>query len=78
MPCGYCARALSQIDPDADVVLVCRSAPEDYDALIPGLETYGFPVHWQPTARTTRFSFHYEGDRRIMSIDALIHLEAVS
>jgi len=34
----YCARALSQIDPDADVVLVCRSAPEDRDALVPGLQ----------------------------------------
>ena len=67
----YCARALSQIDPDADVVLVCRCAPEDHDALVPGLEKFGFPVRWQPTARTTRFSFHYEGDRRIMSIDAL-------
>jgi len=67
----YCARALSQIDPDADVVLVCRSAPEEYDALVPELKTFGFPVYWQPTARTTRFSFHYEGDRRIMSIDAL-------
>lgn len=67
----YCARALSQIDPDADVVLVCRSAPEDHDALVPELEEFGFPVHWQPTARTTRFSFHYEGERRIMSIDAL-------
>jgi sugar/nucleoside kinase (ribokinase family) len=67
----YCARALSQIDPAADVVLVCRSAAEDYDALVPALERFGFQVHWEPAARTTRFSFHYEGERRIMSIDAL-------
>ena len=67
----YCARALGEINPDADVVLVCRSAEADYDALVPPLEEFGFPVHWQPTALTTRFSFHYEGDRRIMSIDAL-------
>ncbi len=67
----YCARALSQIDADADVVLVCRSAEEDRDALVPGLEEFGFPVVWRPAARTTRFSFHYEGDRRIMQIDAL-------
>ena len=67
----YCARALSEIDPDADVVLVCRSAAEDRDALVPRLEEFGFPVHWQAAERTTRFSFHYEGDRRIMAIDSL-------
>ena len=67
----YCARALREIDPDADVVLVCRSAPKDYAALVPGLEGFGFPVHWRPAERTTRFSFHYDGERRIMQIDAL-------
>jgi len=67
----YCARALSQIDPAADVVLVCRSAREDREALVPRLEEFGFPVHWRPAERTTRFSFHYEGERRIMRIDAL-------
>ena len=67
----YCARALSQIDPDAEVVLACRTAPEDREVLVPRLEEFGFPVRWQPAEQTTRFSFHYEGDRRIMSIDAL-------
>jgi len=67
----YCARALCEIDPDADVVLVCRCASEDRDALVRGLEEFGFPVHWQAAERTTRFSFHYEGERRIMRIDAL-------
>jgi len=65
----YCARALSQIDPGADVVLVCRSAPADRDAIVPGLERFGFPVRWQAAKHTMRFSFHYEGDRRIMQID---------
>lgn len=67
----YCARALREINAEADVVLVCRSAPEDYDALVPGLEEFGFPVHWRSAERTTRFSFHYERERRIMQIDAL-------
>ena len=67
----YCARALSEIDPDADVVLVCRSAVEDREALVPRLEEFGFPITWQAAAQTTRFSFHYEGDRRIMAIDSL-------
>jgi sugar/nucleoside kinase (ribokinase family) len=67
----YCARALREIDPHADVVLVCRSSAEDHDALVPRLEDLGFPVVWQAAERTTRFSFHYEGERRIMAIDAL-------
>lgn len=67
----YCARALRKIDPDTDIVLACRCAPADREALVPGLEAFGFPVAWQPGERTTRFSFHYEGDRRIMEVDAL-------
>ena len=67
----YCARALREIDPEADVVLVCRCAADDHEALIPRLEEFGFPVVWRPAERTTRFSFHYEGDQRIMRIDAL-------
>ena len=67
----YCARALHEIDPHADVVLACRSASEDRDALVPRLEDFGFPVDWQPAAQTTRFSFHYDGDQRIMQVDAL-------
>jgi sugar/nucleoside kinase (ribokinase family) len=67
----YCARALREISPDADVVLVCRSAAADRDALVPALEELGFPGHWRPSQTTGRFSFHYEGERRIMSIDAL-------
>ena len=67
----YCARALARIAPEADVVLVCRSAEADRDAIVPDLEELGFPVTWRPAERTTRFSFHYEGDRRIMRIDAL-------
>jgi sugar/nucleoside kinase (ribokinase family) len=67
----YCARALSRIEPGADVVLACRSAEADRHATLPGVERFGFPATWRPAATTTRFSFHYEGDRRIMEIDAL-------
>ena len=67
----YCARALSRVDPDADIVLACRCAAADHSALVPGVESFGFPVHWRPAERTTRFSFHYEGERRIMAIDEL-------
>ena len=67
----YCARALHEIDPGADAALVCRCASTDRDSLLPGLEQLGFPVRWREAERTTRFSFHYEGERRIMRIDAL-------
>lgn len=67
----YCARALHEIDPAADVALVCRSGSADRGALLPGLEGFGFPVHWRAAKRTTRFSFHYEDERRIMQIDEL-------
>jgi sugar/nucleoside kinase (ribokinase family) len=67
----YCARALARIDPESDVVLVGRCAPADRDAIVPGLEEFGFPVHWHAAGTTTRFSFHYEGERRIMEIDAI-------
>ncbi len=67
----YCARALREIAPDADVVLVCRCAGADRDLLVPVVESFGYPVFWRPAERTTRFSFHYEGDRRIMSLDAV-------
>lgn len=67
----YCGRALRQIDPDADVVLVCRCSEEDAAVLLPPVEALGFPVVWRPAQRTTRFAFHYEGDRRIMRLDAV-------
>jgi sugar/nucleoside kinase (ribokinase family) len=65
----YCGTALRRIDPDADVVLVCRCAEEDRGTLLPAVEALGFPVVWRPAEHTTRFAFHYEGDRRIMRLE---------
>ena len=31
----------------------------------------GLPVSWRPARETTAFSFHYEGDRRVMAVDAV-------
>jgi sugar/nucleoside kinase (ribokinase family) len=68
----YCSHALRTLAPELDVTLVCRCAAEDAAAVVPRLEAeVGFPIVWQPAETTIRFSFHYEGDRRIMSIDAL-------
>jgi sugar/nucleoside kinase (ribokinase family) len=65
----YCGRALREINPAADVVLVCRCAEADRETLLPAVEALGFPVVWRAAERTTRFAFHYEGDRRIMRLD---------
>lgn len=65
----HCARALRALRPTADVVLVCRCAAADRGVLLPAVEELGFPVVWRPAERTTRFAFHYEGDRRIMRLD---------
>lgn len=67
----YCARALSRVAPDEDVVLACRCAPAERDAIVPGLEQFGFPISWHEAETTTQFSFHYEGERRIMEIGAV-------
>ena len=45
--------------------------PRDRDAVMPSLQGFGFPVHWRPAERTTRFSFDYDGDRRVMEIGEL-------
>lgn len=65
----YCGTALRRINPDADVVLACRCAERDRETLLPAIESLGFPVVWRPADHTTRFAFHYEGDRRIMRLD---------
>ena len=67
----YCAHTLHVLNPHADVVLVCRSTAEDGEVIVPQLEQLGFPIVWQPAEATTRFSFRYDGDRRIMSLDEL-------
>lgn len=67
----YQARALAAIERTADVQVVTRCAPEDRDLLLPPLEAYGLPVAWRPARETQSFSFHYEGERRLMEVDGL-------
>jgi sugar/nucleoside kinase (ribokinase family) len=67
----YQARAFAAIEHAADVQLVTRCAPQDRDLLVPPLEAYGLPVEWRPARETQSFKFHYEGERRVMEIDAL-------
>jgi sugar/nucleoside kinase (ribokinase family) len=65
----YAARALARLGADAHVRASCSA--EDRPVLIPPLEAFGLPVSWQESSATTAYSFHYEGDRRIMRQDAV-------
>jgi sugar/nucleoside kinase (ribokinase family) len=44
---------------------------DDRPLLLPPLEAFGLPVTWHASSQTTAYSFHYEGDRRIMWQDAV-------
>ena len=65
----YSARALASLGADAHVAASC--APEDRAALGKDLEAFGLPVTWYESSTTTAYSFHYEGDERIISQDAV-------
>jgi sugar/nucleoside kinase (ribokinase family) len=65
----YSARALARIGADAAIAASCAAGDRPY--LLPPLEAFGLPVTWFESEVTTAYSFHYEGDRRIMSQDAV-------
>jgi sugar/nucleoside kinase (ribokinase family) len=65
----WSTRALSRIGADAVVAAACSA--EDRPHLLPALEAFGLPVTWHESSSTTAYSFHYDGDRRIMQVDAL-------
>ena len=65
----WSTRALARLGADAVVSAAC--AAEDRQLLVAPLEAFGFPVTWHESASTTAYSFHYEGDRRIMWQDAV-------
>jgi sugar/nucleoside kinase (ribokinase family) len=65
----YAARSLARLGAGAHVAAAC--APRDKEALLPALEAFGLPVAWFPSSRTTAYTFHYEGDRRVMWQDAV-------
>ena len=65
----YAARALARLGADAHVAAAC--AAEDRASLVPPLEAFGIPVTWFESQATTAYSFHYEGERRIMCQDGV-------
>jgi len=65
----WSTRALSRLGAHALVSAACSA--EDRPLLLPPLEALGLPVTWHESSATTAYSFHYEGDRRIMWQDAV-------
>ena len=65
----HAARAASRLGTDA--VVVTRCAPSYRDVALASLEALGLPVTCAHASETTAFSFHYEGDKRIMTVDAV-------
>ena len=63
------ARALNRLRVPARIVARCAVA--DRALLLPPLVQLGTPVRYMPGESTAAFSFHYEGDRREMRIEAL-------
>lgn len=65
----WSTRALSRLGAHAVVSASC--SVEDRPLLLPPLEAFGLPVTWHASSSTTAYSFHYDGDRRIMWQDAV-------
>lgn len=65
----YAARALARLEADAHMEASCSA--EHRASLLPPIEAFGLPVTWHESSTTTAYSFRYEGERRIMSQDAV-------
>jgi sugar/nucleoside kinase (ribokinase family) len=63
------ARALRRLRVPARIVARCAVA--DRELLLPPLVRLGTPVRYVPGETTAAFSFHYEGDRRVMRVESL-------
>ena len=63
----YAGRAFARLGSDAEIVTRCGA--EDAHWLLPSLESFGLPVMFREGERTAGFSFHYEGDHRVMHVD---------
>jgi len=63
------ARALHRLRVPARIIARCAVA--DRETLLPPLVRLGTPVRYIPGDATAAFSFHYEGDRRVMRVESL-------
>ncbi len=67
----YQARVFAEIEHAIDVRLVTRCESRDRELLLEPLEEFGLPITWRPARETQTFSFHYEGEDRVMEVVAL-------
>lgn len=67
----YQARVFAGLGHRDGIRFVTRCAPDDRALLLEPLEASGISVTWRPARETQTFSFHYEGERRIMDVVAL-------
>lgn len=65
----YSAMALARLGVGGVVAAAC--AETDRAQLVPPLRELGLPVRWYRSVTTTAYSFHYEGDRRVMRQEAV-------
>ena len=66
----YASGALARLGATtATAAATCAEA--DRDLLFPALRETGLAATWLPAQVTTAFSFHYEGDERVMEVDAV-------
>jgi sugar/nucleoside kinase (ribokinase family) len=65
----HAARALRVLGRPALVAAKCAEA--DRRLLLPPLVQLGLPVLWRAGDATAAFSFRYDGDRRVMTVDAI-------
>jgi sugar/nucleoside kinase (ribokinase family) len=65
----HAARALRLLNARGELVARCGDA--DRRTLLPRLAALGIPLHMLRGTRTTAFSFEYEGDTRLMTVDQI-------
>jgi len=65
----YGTRAAARLG--ADAVAIARCAEVDRETCLEPLERLGVPVAWRAATTTAAFSFHYDGDHRVMQLDAI-------
>jgi sugar/nucleoside kinase (ribokinase family) len=65
----WASRALRTLGTPASVLTRC--AASDRTSFLRPVLALGLPVSWCESTTTTAFSFHYEDERRVMTVDAI-------
>jgi sugar/nucleoside kinase (ribokinase family) len=68
-PVFYATRALARLGADGRVA--ARAAAADRGLVLDPIAAFGLPLAWSAGSATASFSFHYEGDHRVMTVEAV-------